>query len=660
MVGTKYEVEKFHGKNNFSLWQRRMKDLLIQQGVYKALLGEANKPEKMDDDDWEEMDAKAASAIRLNLSDEVIHNVIDEEKAKVIWQKLESLYMAKNLTNKLYVKKQLYGLQMEENTDLLEHLNKFNMLNTQLLNFGVKIEEEDKAILLLASLPSSYDHLVTTLLYGKETLAFEEVTGSLLSHETRRKPVNDQADGLVARFEPKRGRDKFKGKNGRGKQFRSKSRSAQGEESRSDAKDVECYYCHKKGHYRRFCRLMKQDLEDKKNQKGSADSVNVANDESDDSEVSADLLSVSSGTDSLIDSWILDSACSYHMCPNRQWFDTFKSCNAGTVLMGNDARCKAIGIGTIKVRMFDGVVRVLTNVRYVPDLKKNLISLGTLDSLGYSYSAKDGVMKITKGALLAMKGEKIGNLYKLLGNTVTGGAAASISAEPDNDDTILWHMRLGHLGERSMFELHKRNLLKGVKSCKLGFCKYCVYGKQRRVSFKVGSHTSKGVLEYVHSDVWGPVAVSSNGGAYYFVSFIDDFSRKVWVYFMKHKSEVFTIFKQWKAQVENQTERKVKYLRSDNGLEYKDTAFLEFCKTEGITRHFTVKGTPQQNGVVERMNRTLLEKARCMRLNAGLPKSFWAEAVNYACFITNRSPSQQLISRFQRKYGQVNRLIILC
>jgi hypothetical protein len=80
---------------------------------------------------------------------------------------------------------------MEENTDLLEHLIKFNMLNTQLLKFGIKIREEDKAILLLASLPLSYDHLVTTLLYEKETLAFEEVTGSLLSHETRRKPVND-------------------------------------------------------------------------------------------------------------------------------------------------------------------------------------------------------------------------------------------------------------------------------------------------------------------------------------------------------------------------------------------------------------------------------------------------------------------------------------
>jgi hypothetical protein len=94
-----------------------------------------------------------------------------------------------------------------------------------------------------------------------------------------------------------------------------------------------------------------------------------------------------------------------------------------------------------------------------------------------------------------------------------------------------------------MFELHKRNLLKGVKSCKLGFYKYCLYEQQRRVNFKVVSHTSKGVLDYVHSDFWGPVAVPSNKGAHYFVNFIDDFSRKVWVYFMKHKSEVFTIFK---------------------------------------------------------------------------------------------------------------------
>lgn len=154
MTGTKYEIEMFSGKN-FSLWQTRMKDLLIQQGVQKALLGISKKPEKMSAEDWEEMDAKAASAILLHLSDEVIHNVLDQKSAEGIWNSLEKLYMAKNMTNKLYLKKDLYGLRMAENDDLLQHLNVFNKLISQLLQLGVSFEDEDKAILLLASLPPS-------------------------------------------------------------------------------------------------------------------------------------------------------------------------------------------------------------------------------------------------------------------------------------------------------------------------------------------------------------------------------------------------------------------------------------------------------------------------------------------------------------------------
>jgi hypothetical protein len=108
--------------------------------------------------------------------------------------------------------------------------------------------------------------------------------------------------------------------------------------------------------------------------------------------------------------------------------------------MGNDARSKAIGRGTLKVRMFDKIVRILTNVKYVPNLKKKLISLDTLDSLGYGYLAKNGVIKTTKGAMVIMKGNKIDNLYKLLEDTVTSGAAMSTSAKPNNDNTILWHI----------------------------------------------------------------------------------------------------------------------------------------------------------------------------------------------------------------------------
>ena len=167
MSSTKYDVEKFFGKENFSLWQRRMKDLLIQQGVHKALLGNEKKLETMKDVEWVEMDEKAVSAICLNLGDEVIHNILEAKTAKEFWEKLESLYMRKNLTNKLYVKKQLYSLHMKEGSDLLEHLNTFNMLNTQLSSFRVNYEDEDKALLLLASLSTSFDHLVTTWMYGK-------------------------------------------------------------------------------------------------------------------------------------------------------------------------------------------------------------------------------------------------------------------------------------------------------------------------------------------------------------------------------------------------------------------------------------------------------------------------------------------------------------
>ena len=171
------------------------------------------------------------------------------------------------------------------------------------------------------------------------------------------------------------------------------------------------------------------------------------------------------------------------------------------VQMGNDATCLVIGIGTVKIKMFNGVVRVLSNVRHVPDLRKNLISLGVLDDLGYSYSSNGGIMKITKGALMVMKGQKVSTLYRLIGNIVVGRVAVTTLVESSIDDTKLWHMRLGHIGERGMLELHERNLLKGVKTCKLDFCKYCVYGKQHKVSFKTGSHTSTSVLDYIHSDV---------------------------------------------------------------------------------------------------------------------------------------------------------------
>src|SRR5688572_13417400 len=297
------------------------------------------------------------------------------------------------------------------------------------------------------------------------------------------------------------------------------------------------------------------------------------------------------------------------MCPHKDWFESYESVDTGVVVMGNDTACKVAGIGSIKIKTHDGIVRTLKEVRHIPNMTRNLISLGTLEANGCRYKGEDGVLKVCRGSMVLMKGIRKGSLYILLGSTVTGSAAAVLNLD-ESDSTKLWHMRLGHMGEKRMSMLSKKGYLEGAKIGKLEFCDHCVYGKQKRVSFSRAKHTTAGILDYIHSDLWGPARVPSLGGKRYMLTFVDDFSRKTWVYFLQHKNEKFSYFKKFKALVENQTGRKIKKLRTDNGLEFVDSEFTEFCEEHGIARHRTLVGKPQQNGVVERINRTLLEKAR--------------------------------------------------
>lgn len=185
-----------------------------------------------------------------------------------------------------------------------------------------------------------------------------------------------------------------------------------------------------------------------------------------------------------------------------------------------------------------------------------------------------------------------------------------------------------------------------VSSSSMPFCDSCVLGKQHKVKFPALASPNvsacSDILEYLHADVWGPASVPSQGGNRYFLSVIDDYSRKVWIFLMKHKSEVFDKFKNWKVLIENQTGKKIKTLRTDNGLEFCDNLLDNLCVESGIKRHKSVPHTPQQNGVAKRMNRTLLERVRSMMATSGLAKSFWGEAVHTAAYLINRSPSVPL------------------
>jgi transposase InsO family protein len=195
------------------------------------------------------------------------------------------------------------------------------------------------------------------------------------------------------------------------------------------------------------------------------------------------------------------------------------------------------------------------------------------------------------------------------------------------------------MSEQGLKVLSDCKLLPRVKYLKLDFYKNSIYGKQNRQKFKTGRHTSEGILDYIHSDVWGPSPTILYGGSSNFVTFIDDFSRKVWIYMLKRKVDVFIVFKQFRALVEKSTGRSIKCLRINNGGEFTSMEFENYCKVFGIDRHKTTAYTPQQNKVVERMNKTLLQRARSMLSNANLQQELWAEAVTTVCYMVNRSPS---------------------
>ncbi|KAH0658596.1 hypothetical protein KY289_027344 [Solanum tuberosum] len=187
--------------------------------------------------------------------------------------------------------------------------------------------------------------------------------------------------------------------------------------------------------------------------------------------------------------------------------------------------------------------------------------------------------------------------------TEVEGEAIVASRKSDLNQSQLWHLRLRHMSDNGLSLLNKRNLLDDYINRALNFCEHCVFGKQIRVKFsKKALHKTNDKLDYIHSDLWGPNIIPSKSGARYFMTLIDDYSKMVWVYFLK------TIVK-WKTLVERQIERVAKPLRTDNRLEFCNLEFNNFCNREGIVRHHTFVRKPQQNGVEEHMSRTLCDRA---------------------------------------------------
>ena len=343
------------------------------------------------------------------------------------------------------------------------------------------------------------------------------------------------------------------------------------------------------------------------------------------------------------DDWYFDSGATNHMTRNKALLQNVKY-SSGTVVTANKASMSIEATGTVVLHPIcnkESEIPV-NEVQYIPKLSVNLLSVNKIVSRGYKMVFDNAGCKVlnSSGGVVAT-GRREDELFKLEQREQNGTGKAL--ACPPNESLDIWHRRMGHLSVAALKKLAS-GLVSGIilNANHISDCSVCAKSKQCRLPFGKQGSRAKALLEVVHSDICGPMEVPSIGGSRYYIAFVDDRSRRMFVYFLRTKSEdeVLKAFQTFHVLAERQTGQKIKIIRTDNGLEYTNKKFQSYLEKFGIRHQRTNDYTPQQNGMAERANRTIVERARCMIFEAGLQKQFWAEAVSTAVYLINRSPTR--------------------
>jgi transposase InsO family protein len=308
----------------------------------------------------------------------------------------------------------------------------------------------------------------------------------------------------------------------------------------------------------------------------------------------------------------------------------------------------------------------LKEVRYVPGLTQNLFSIAAgVDQnlkMGVNQQGEHDSVGLHNGQKLCMI-SKVNNQYLLDAKALQGtdkktyfamlateGRTIDILAMLTSLETAdayeLWHRRMGHPSPKALSRLVKESMTKGVQIpvSQLNMamkrrCECCILGKQSHLPFPLSKSKTNRPLELVHVDICGPMENETNSGGRYFMAVLDDFSKFAEIVIMKRKSEAKTALVDLLVRWMNLREVDVKYLRTDGGKEFLSKVVESFCVSKGITQQVTPRHTPQQNGRVERLNRTLKEKVRCMLLDCRLHAEWWGAALEYAAYLRNCLPA---------------------
>ena len=620
-------IQKLNGEN-YSTWSYQVQLLLMKYKCWDVVKEPAPAPV---DTAWTVKDEAAQAEIGLLVEDSQLRLIRNAKSAREQWNILKEYHQKATLSGRMALNRRFFRTVLPENGDMVDHIATLSEYVDRLAGFGQIIPDDVIVGVLLSSVPESYDTLIMALeSRSDKDLTADVVKGKLIDEYMRRK---DKKDAQQDSANDAAMKTTYKEKQG------------------TEPKKVKCFFCKKSGHMKAECRKFKawQEKNPEKTQE-KANKVSLENNEAYGCYLvnSEMCLKVKGAINK--NSWIIDSGATSHMLQKKNLFEDLDTSKTGHVCLADDKnRVKVEGIGSAAIKCVNdsgktSVIKV-RDVLYVPGLGANLLSVQKLVQEGYRFVFEENSCNIinTQSGALAATASLVSNFYELRTEKALI-AQAALSKGCAEDCHHVWHRRFGHRYTTAIKELADNQLATGIKISDCGrniVCEDCIKGKLARITFPKESQTvTHAPLELVHTDVGGPMQERTPGNKRYYLTIIDDYSRYTFLHLMGHKGEAAGLIKQFVKMPKTQFNKVPKIIRSDRGREYVNNDLQAFLKNEGIRAQYTAPYSPQQNGVAERKNRSLLDMSRCMLFDADLDKKYWGEAIHTANYLQNRLPSR--------------------